>query len=234
MRWPATGHSADDEDDAADRNDGATSGGAPAGVHTGRAPAQACPAKSSAGHPRHRPGCCTDRGAGACRFFAGTASHLRRGGRRRSAPPPGRRRRRRRIPGGEPRLAPTLGSGTWSGGRWNGSEASGRPVVVSMGSVAGSGGYFVALSADLIVAHSGDAHRLDRGSGRQAGAPRPLLDKAGIRFGAVRRGLRNALMMCRRVRTVHRQPSGTSWERFRRRGCTKTSSSKKVCRPPGG
>jgi protease-4 len=72
-------------------------------------------------------------------------------------------------------------------------QASGRPVVVSMGSVAGSGGYFVALSADLIVAHAGT---LTGSIGVLGGKQvlRGLLDKAGIRFGAVAEG-ENALMM---------------------------------------
>ena len=34
-------------------------------------------------------------------------------------------------------------------------RAAGKPVIVSMGNVAGSGGYFVAMSADKIVAQPG-------------------------------------------------------------------------------
>lgn len=51
------------------------------------------------------------------------------------------------------------------GGSVNGSETiwrevvrareAGKPVVVSMGSVAGSGGYYVAMSADAIIANPG-------------------------------------------------------------------------------
>ena len=38
----------------------------------------------------------------------------------------------------------------------------GKPVIVSMGDVAGSGGYYIAAPADKIVAAAGDPDRLDR------------------------------------------------------------------------
>ncbi|OAA24253.1 signal peptide peptidase A [Frankia sp. EI5c] len=72
-------------------------------------------------------------------------------------------------------------------------RATGRPVIVSMGSVAASGGYFVALGADLIVANPGT---LTGSIGVFAGKQvvRDLLGKVGIGFGAVAAG-ENALMM---------------------------------------
>ena len=72
-------------------------------------------------------------------------------------------------------------------------RASGRPVVVSMGAVAGSGGYFVALAADTIVAQPGTlTGSIGVLGGKQVLSG--LLDKAGVRFGAVAEG-ENALMM---------------------------------------
>ncbi len=71
-------------------------------------------------------------------------------------------------------------------------QATGRPVVVSMGSVAASGGYFVALGADAIVAHPGTlTGSIGVFGGKQV--VRELLDKVGVRFGAVAEG-ENALM----------------------------------------
>ncbi len=71
-------------------------------------------------------------------------------------------------------------------------QATGRPVVVSMGSVAASGGYFVALGADVIVANPGTlTGSIGVFGGKQV--VRALLDKVGVRFGAVAEG-ENALM----------------------------------------
>ncbi|WP_250285629.1 signal peptide peptidase SppA [Frankia sp. CiP1_Cm_nod2] len=71
-------------------------------------------------------------------------------------------------------------------------QATGRPVVVSMGSVAASGGYFVALGADAIVAHPGTlTGSIGVLGGKQV--VRELLDRIGVRFGAVAGG-ENALM----------------------------------------
>ena len=41
-------------------------------------------------------------------------------------------------------------------------RAAGKPVVVSMGDVAASGGYFISAPADVIVAQPGHDHGLDR------------------------------------------------------------------------
>ncbi|WP_163547551.1 signal peptide peptidase SppA [Candidatus Frankia nodulisporulans] len=72
-------------------------------------------------------------------------------------------------------------------------RATGRPLIVSMGDVAASGGYFVALAADLIVANPGT---LTGSIGVFAGKQvvRDLLDKVGVGFGAVAEG-EHALMM---------------------------------------
>ena len=41
-------------------------------------------------------------------------------------------------------------------------RAAGKPVVVSMGSVAASGGYLIATAADTIVAQPGTANEPER------------------------------------------------------------------------
>ncbi|MEX5631302.1 signal peptide peptidase SppA [Parafrankia sp. FMc2] len=72
-------------------------------------------------------------------------------------------------------------------------RATGRPVIVSMGAVAASGGYFVALGGDLIVAAPGTlTGSIGVFGGKQV--VRDLLGKVGIGFGAVAAG-ENALMM---------------------------------------
>jgi protease-4 len=66
-------------------------------------------------------------------------------------------------------------------------SAAGKPVIVSMGTVAGSGGYFVACPADVIVAQPGTV----TGSiGVFAGKAvvTGLMDKVGLSTGAVSRG----------------------------------------------
>ncbi len=72
-------------------------------------------------------------------------------------------------------------------------RASGRPLIVSMGDVAASGGYFVSLAADVIVASPGT---LTGSIGVFAGKQvvRELLEKVGVGFGAVAEG-EHALMM---------------------------------------
>ncbi|HEX5497227.1 MAG TPA: signal peptide peptidase SppA [Mycobacteriales bacterium] len=64
---------------------------------------------------------------------------------------------------------------------------SGTPVVVSMGDVAGSGGYFVSMAADAIVAQPGT---LTGSIGVFGGKPvvRDLLDRFGITRGVVTAG----------------------------------------------
>ena len=49
-------------------------------------------------------------------------------------------------------------------------RAAGKPVVVSMGDVAASGGYFISAPGRRDRGAAGDDHRLDRGHSRQAGA----------------------------------------------------------------
>lgn len=72
-------------------------------------------------------------------------------------------------------------------------RSTGRPVVVSMGSVAASGGYFVALAGDVIVANPGTlTGSIGVFGGKQV--VRDLFDKVGVGFGAVAAG-ENALMM---------------------------------------
>ncbi|CAJ64857.1 MULTISPECIES: signal peptide peptidase SppA [Frankia] len=80
-------------------------------------------------------------------------------------------------------------------------RASGRPLVVSMGDVAASGGYFVSLAADLIVANPGT---LTGSIGVFAGKQvvRELLDKVGVGFGAVAEGEHALMMSPRRPFTV--------------------------------
>ena len=69
---------------------------------------------------------------------------------------------------------------------------AGKPVVVSMGSVAGSGGYFVACPADVIVAEGGTLTGSIGVFGGKA-VTTGLTDKLGLNYDAVQEG-RNARM----------------------------------------
>lgn len=72
-------------------------------------------------------------------------------------------------------------------------RAAGRPVVVSMGSVAASGGYFVAMEADAIVAQPGTlTGSIGVFGGKQVVSG--LLGRVGISFEAVSEGA-NALIL---------------------------------------
>jgi protease-4 len=66
-------------------------------------------------------------------------------------------------------------------------RAAGKPVVVSMGDVAASGGYFIAMAADVIVAQPGT---LTGSIGVIVAKPvvRDLLDRAGISTDSVAEG----------------------------------------------
>lgn len=64
---------------------------------------------------------------------------------------------------------------------------AGKPVVVSMGAVAGSGGYYVACSADEIVAQPGTLTGSIGVLGGKA-VTAGLTDKLGLHYDAVRRG----------------------------------------------
>jgi protease IV len=69
---------------------------------------------------------------------------------------------------------------------------AGKPVIVSMGAVAGSGGYFVACPADVIVAQPGTiTGSIGVFGGKVVTAA--LTDKIGVNYGSVQQG-RNALM----------------------------------------
>jgi protease-4 len=74
---------------------------------------------------------------------------------------------------------------------------AGKPVIVSMGTVAGSGGYFVACNADVIVAQPGT---LTGSIGVFGGKPvtTELTDKFGLAYDAVQRGA-NARMFSTHV-----------------------------------
>ena len=63
---------------------------------------------------------------------------------------------------------------------------AGKPVIVSMGNVAASGGYFIAMAADVIVAQPGT---LTGSIGVVIGKPviGDLLDRIGIGLGSVER-----------------------------------------------
>jgi protease-4 len=75
-------------------------------------------------------------------------------------------------------------------------RATGRPVIVSMGSVAASGGYFVALAADTIVANPSTlTGSIGVYGGKQVISG--LLDKLGVAIGEVAQG-EHALMMSAR------------------------------------
>lgn len=71
-------------------------------------------------------------------------------------------------------------------------RAADKPVIVSMGEVAGSGGYFIAMAADVIVANPATITGSIGVLGGKAVVER-LLDRVGIGVDAVARGAR-ALM----------------------------------------
>lgn len=75
---------------------------------------------------------------------------------------------------------------------------AGKPVVVSMGAVAGSGGYFVACPADVIVAEGGTLTGSIGVFGGKA-VTEELTDKLGLSYGAVEQG-RHA-----RMQSTHRR-----------------------------
>ena len=84
---------------------------------------------------------------------------------------------------------------------------AGKPVIVTMGDVAGSGGYFVAMHAAKIVAHPGTI----TGSIGVLGGKvltRPIWERLGVTFDEVHRG-QNALMWS----NLH-DYSAQGWERF--------------------
>ncbi|MGH3320689.1 MAG: signal peptide peptidase SppA [Streptosporangiaceae bacterium] len=83
---------------------------------------------------------------------------------------------------------------------------AGKPVVVSMGNVAGSGGYFVAMAADAIVAQPGT---LTGSIGVLGGKPvvSELLDRAGVGYDAVAEGAHA------RMFSASRAYSDSEWER---------------------
>lgn len=84
---------------------------------------------------------------------------------------------------------------------------AGKPVVVSMGNVAGSGGYFVAMAADKIVAQPGT---ITGSIGVLGGKmiPTELWDKIGLSFDAVQLG-KNAGFF-----SMNRDYSPEEWARF--------------------
>ena len=84
---------------------------------------------------------------------------------------------------------------------------AGKPVIVSMGAVAGSGGYFVACPADVIVAEPGTITGSIGVFGGKA-VTAALTDKLGVSYGAVQQG-RNALMF-----STHRTFDANELERL--------------------
>ena len=66
------------------------------------------------------------------------------------------------------------GSATASDLIWRETVRMKKPMIASMGDVAGSGGYYIAMGAKKIVADPGTLDRLDRRDRRQAGHPRAV------------------------------------------------------------
>jgi protease-4 len=87
-------------------------------------------------------------------------------------------------------------------------RASGKPVVVSMGDVAGSGGYFISAPADVIVAQPGT---ITGSIGVILGKPvlRDMFGRAGVNTDTVAEGGENATMF-----SSSRPFSETEWERI--------------------
>ena len=84
---------------------------------------------------------------------------------------------------------------------------AGKPVIVSMGTVAASGGYFVSMAADTIVAQAGTLTGSIGVFGGKA-VVRDLLDRLGISRDGVAEG-RNAWMF-----SAYRQFSDEEWQRL--------------------
>jgi protease-4 len=86
-------------------------------------------------------------------------------------------------------------------------RAAGKPVVVSMGDVAASGGYFISMAADVIVALPGT---LTGSIGVILGKPvlSQLLDRAGVTTDAVSQGARARMFSATRPFT------DDEWERI--------------------
>jgi protease-4 len=87
-------------------------------------------------------------------------------------------------------------------------RAAGKPVVVSMGDVAGSGGYFISAPADVIVAQPGT---LTGSIGVIMGKPvlRDMFGRAGVNTDTVGEGTEIATMF-----SASRPFSDTEWERI--------------------
>jgi protease IV len=87
-------------------------------------------------------------------------------------------------------------------------RAAGKPVVVSMGDVAGSGGYFISAPADVIVAQPGT---LTGSIGVIMGKPvlRDMFGRAGVNTDTVGEGSEIATMF-----SASRPFSDTEWERI--------------------
>lgn len=85
---------------------------------------------------------------------------------------------------------------------------AGKPVVVSMGNVAASGGYFVAMAADVIVAHPGT---LTGSIGVFGGKPviKDLLSRLGVAFDSVEEGAHS------RMFSQTRDFTESEWQRVR-------------------
>jgi protease IV len=84
---------------------------------------------------------------------------------------------------------------------------AGKPVIVSMGTLAASGGYFVSMAADTIVAQAGTLTGSIGVFGGKA-VVRDLLDRLGITRDGVAEG-RNAWMF-----SAYRQFSDDEWRRL--------------------
>jgi len=87
-------------------------------------------------------------------------------------------------------------------------RAAGKPVVVSMGDVAGSGGYFISAPADVIVAQPGT---ITGSIGVILGKPvlRDMFGRAGVNTETVREGSENATMF-----SSSRPFSEDEWDRI--------------------
>jgi protease-4 len=102
------------------------------------------------------------------------------------------------------------GSATASDAIWREvvlARGSGKPVIVSMGNVAASGGYYVSMAADTIVALPGT---ITGSIGVLTGKPvvSGLLDRVGIGMGSVAEGA-NA-----RMASITKDFSDAEWERI--------------------
>ena len=108
-------------------------------------------------------------------------------------------------------------------------RAAGKPVVVSMGDVAASGGYWISTASDEIIADAGDDHRLDRRVRAAADAPtRRSTSSASTPPASARRGCATPTTRACRSTRASAQLVQTSIDHIYREFTTKVAAARKT------